>query len=313
MPHHSMSSQRNPDARDLRYLKLVTGRLQGLKDNEIVATIDGTESPAELYSQLARDGFPICETCGETHVGAGHCEKAKRKPREAGTEATLPDASGAAPLFRERIEALAEAVDNLSQLVQTFQGGRFVNTTFREGPLVLERDSTPEDLWEGACEMLGEDLDAPWITLPSMTSRIPGGATPAPPRILVMLIAAYVLSDGNMEDLLEALHPNPSEADAERLSRLIHAKKTVHGEDGLMRRAEQVATLVCGGRLGRGAPPAEVSPSDHNAACQITHLRELGPKLGWNEEKIYQELSAQGYTKEEFFRLSELQLRWPEG
>lgn len=72
-----------------------------------------------------------------------------------------------------------------------------------------------------------------------------------------MLIAVYALTDRPLGPLLKVLHPNPSQADTKAISRLVYARKRKGGDDrdGLLRTAEQLATLICGGKVGKGAPP----------------------------------------------------------
>lgn len=232
----------------------------------------------------------------------------KRKPRQSSPTVSLPEAGNAAPLFLERIEALRRAVENLSHLVESAQGRRFVSTSVYDDPVVFFRDQFSEDEWQKVCECQGEDPASDRIFATGLSTRAPIGASQAPPRPLVNLIAAYALADGDMNELLRVLHPKPSEADAEKLSRLLYAKKREHGEDGLLRRAEQVATLIRGGKLGRGAPPPDILPREHNTACHITHRREHG----WSWDQICEDLAPKGFTRDDVSRLGALNLRWPE-
>jgi hypothetical protein len=73
-----MSIQKDPDKRDLRYLRLVTQRLEGRTDTEIAKGMD-IDPPEALYQLLAQDGFPICPVCGAAHAGANHCEEKRRR------------------------------------------------------------------------------------------------------------------------------------------------------------------------------------------------------------------------------------------
>lgn len=307
-----MSIQKRPDPRDLRYLKLVWGRAQGADDQKIVTELEDPDidSPQVLYRSLHKDNYPVCPTCGEAPVQAGHCQEEipKRQPRKSGPPRDLPPASAAMSLFQERIEALTRAVENLPYLVETSQGGRFVGTSVYNDPILLLRADRSEEEWQNLCESEGKDPTSDRILFSGLAMQSPVGATHAPPRPLVLLIAAYALADGDMGELLRTLHPEPSEVDAEQLSRYLHAEKKPHGMDGLMRRAEQIAILVRGGTVGRGAPPPEISPREHNTACHITHRRDHG----WSDAQIYEELRDQGFTKEDVSRLGSLRLRWPE-
>lgn len=183
-----------------------------------------------------------------------------------------------------------------------------MGTAVFDAPILLTRDEWPEDEWRRICESEGKDPASDRVLVTAGVTRTPIGAAHVPPRPLVLLKAAYALADGDMAELVKTLHPNPQEVDAQKLSRLLHARKREHGEDGLVRRAEQVATLVMGGKVGRGAPPPELLPREHNTACHITHRREHG----WSWDQICEELAPKGYTRDDVFRLAVLNLSWPE-
>jgi len=210
-------------------------------------------------------------------------------------------------LFQERIEVLGRAVEDLPKLVEGFQGGRFVGTFVERIPMRPSRDEVSEEEWEWLCEVLGPDPTSQGDWCPDLATPIdhPIDGSHVPPQELIMLIAAYALADGNMEALLKALHPNPPEVDAAKLSSLLHAKKSEHGEDGLFRKAQQLATFVRGGKTGRGAPPACLSADEYVVACAITEYRERG----WSEDRIYQTLAHLGYTREKISDLGSLRLR----
>ncbi len=303
-----------PDPRDVRYFVYATKRRAGTPIHNIVEHIrerdPDIDSPQALYQSLHRDGYPVCPDCGEQPVQPGHCreEAPKRRPRKWGIPHDLPPASAATSLFQERLEALARAVENLPELVEVSQGGRFVGTSVYHDPILISRGDVSEEAWQGLCESEGKDPTLDRNLFSGLVMRSPVGSSHVPPRPLVLLIASYALADGDMGALLRALHPNPEEADTERLSRLLHANKREHGEDGLIRRAEQIAILVRGGKVGRGAPPSEITPREQNAACHITHRREQD----WSEIRISDELALRGFTRDDVSRLGDLRLRWPD-
>jgi hypothetical protein len=234
-------------------------------------------------------------------------DRPKRQPRKLGTPRELPPSRAAMELFRERIEVLGRAVEYLPKLVEGYQGGRFVGTFVERIPLGPSRDEVSEEEWEWLCKVLGPDTTGQGDWYPDLATPIehPIDVSHVPPQPLVMLIAAYALAGGNMEALLKALHPNPSEVDAEKLSSLLHAKKSEHSEDGLFRKAEQLATFVRGGKTGRGAPPPGLSADEYVVACTITEFRERG----WSEDRIHQTLAHLGYTIEKIADLGSLRLR----
>ena len=118
-----MSIQNEPDARDLRYLKLISGRASGLSDVEIAQQVGGAASPQELYERIKEDGHPMCPKCGTTYVDDTHCEapgeipgkRGRRQARSSGLSQELPSAAGAAPLFREKLQELIQATEDLKQ------------------------------------------------------------------------------------------------------------------------------------------------------------------------------------------------------
>ncbi len=296
----------NPAEREKAYWTLgVISVLRGKggHSEEEIAAKAAFASVEQMRWQLKRWGLP------DWFSSDASDDDQERKPRGSGSEAPLPRAKDAGPLFRERLGALDDAVEELPRIVETVQGGRFVATSVYRDPILFFRDDFSDDAWRQLCESQGEDPTSDRVLATGLLTRSPAGASQAPPRPLVALIAAYALADGDMDELLRVLHPNPSEADPENLSRLLYAKKSEHGVDGLIRRAEQVAILLRGGKLGKGVSSPEVSPREHNTACHITYRRELG----WSFDRICEELVPKGFTRDDISRLAGLKLRWPEG
>ena len=162
----------------------------------------GCGSPEDLYRQLAQDGFPVCRTCGATHVGQGHCEdqikKRKRKARRSGGEKReLPPAAAAAELFRGALIGLEQDVAELSRRREYIQDERFVVERHLSGDAgesyrTYHRDGTPEAVWREFCERHETDpsLDSCTVWEDRIVS---GGVSWAPPEPLTRLIAVYVL------------------------------------------------------------------------------------------------------------------------
>jgi hypothetical protein len=273
------------------------------KSDDQVADKLGFGSAEAMIHQFKRWGFPDWLV----YSNPPEPDRPKRKPRKSGTPQEIPPARAAMALFQERIEVLGRAVEALPKLVEGFQGGRFVGAFVERILIGPSRDEVSEEEWEWLCEVFGPDPTSQGDWYPHLATPVdhPIDSSHVPPRQLVMLIGAYALADGNMEELLKALHPNPPEVDAEKLSRLLHAKKSEHGEDGLIRKAEQLATFVRGGSTGRGAPPPDLSADEYVVACAITEFRERG----WSEDRIYQTLAHLGYTKKKIADLGSLRLR----
>jgi hypothetical protein len=273
------------------------------KSDDQVAEKLGFGSAEAMLHQFRRWGFP------DWLVSSKPLEpdRPKRQPRKSGTLQELPPARAAMVLFQEHIEVLGKAVEDLPKLVEGFQGGRFLGTFVECIPMGPSRDEVSEEEWERLCEVFGPDPTSQGDWYPDLATPIehPIDGSHVPPQELVMLIAAYALAGGNMEALLKGLHPNPPEVDAEKLSRLLHAKKSEHGEDGLFRKAQQLATFVRGGNTGRGAPPPGLSAEEYVVACAITEYRERG----WSEDQIYQRLAYTGFTPKKIADLGSLRLR----
>ena len=134
-----MSIRKEPDPRDLRYLKLVTGRLQSRDENDIAADAR-CESPAALYQQLAQDGFPVCRVCGATHVEEGHCEKSERRARQGeGPRQELPPPAQAICRFERALRALKAEIEALKSRTMYAQDERFVAVEEHRDPIVWWR------------------------------------------------------------------------------------------------------------------------------------------------------------------------------
>jgi len=108
----------------------------------------------------------------------------------------------------------------------------------------------------------------------------------------------YVLAGEPLDPLLDALHPDPSEAQLQRLHQAANE---------LLHKAGQLATLVRGGIIRRGPSTGELSPQDQNAASYITNqLRQGVP-----EAEIRELLSKLGFSQQEITRLKNLKIEPP--
>src|SRR5215208_4487181 len=118
-----------PDERVHRYLQFYAYRFRGVSDDK-VAELLGAQSPAALYGQLARDGFPVCLECGETPVTTATCEacseRGRQRARSSGDKEELPPAARAKDLLRQPVEGLATALEQLDDRVEHLQAGRFL-------------------------------------------------------------------------------------------------------------------------------------------------------------------------------------------
>jgi hypothetical protein len=310
-----VSIQKNPDPRDLRYIQFVSDRLHGLSETDIAQQF-GFESPKALYQRLSKDGYPVCPGCGTASVTGKHCEPHKRQRNPgAGTGQCrqLPSAAQAADLFREQLESLLREVDELEHQDEVLQDGRVVATgVYSANAAWVPRTDNSEE-WRARYERYGQDpsTDGFWAT--DVVLKAPAGAARNPSKSLTTLIGVYALSGGDMEPLLNVLYPGePSEETLERIRDRVEGEKKPDKVDGVKTVAGQLATLVRGGTI-EGAPPAPLTPEEHDVACFITQLREEGH----SEDEILRRLSnhrrrnGKALTKKDIGVLGNLRLRYP--
>ncbi len=281
----------------------------------------GFGSKEALYRRLANDGFPVCVSCGATPEKPNHCEARKqrkdqkqRKARSSGDPVELPPADRAKDLFRKDVEELVENIDELHNLRETLQAERFVSSVRIDDDWEwFYRKDFSEEEWRKLCETGGADPDLEEVFLRLDTSFHPSGVRKQPYRVLTYLIALHVLMGGSVNPLLEALHPATEELDWEEM------RKELYGERGvvttLKNSANQLATVVRGGKVRRGPPPGEVSRKEQWIAWYL--IRPLADREYTNEQ-ILTELVDEGYleegedTEEEIARLRHLNLPFPE-
>jgi hypothetical protein len=237
----------------------------------------------------------------------------ERKARGSGLATELPPASNAAPLFRGKLEVLALAVEDLKHRKEKLQGGRFVQSAVHWDPIYVSRDLVSEEQWQRIREHFRLDPEAKEHTHFGGTSFLLGAGTPVPQAPLPALIGAYLLTGGDVELLVEALHPDPASADWVGIEKRIEGRKGGPEKlDGLKALAEQLAKAIRGGTLRAGSPAAELSPHEINLASRITERRDAHVP----DEQIYEELRQLPrleveLTWKEFHRLANLGLRFP--
>jgi hypothetical protein len=317
------SIQKHPDERDLRYLKLVTGRLQG-RDEADIAAEAGCESPTDLYRQLAQDRFPICRVCGATHVEEGHCENAleakpseRRARRGEGPRQELPPPAEAIPLFKRAVEVLNEEIDALKNRKMYLQDERFVAVDEHHDPVIWLKWGLSDEAWKDICQRFGKDPDSDRFELWDARFVEPAGATQSPQEPLTKLIAIYVLAGLPLEPLLERLHFAPETVDEAELRRHIEGEKVKKRRNGktstqhipgLKTKAAQLAKLICGGTLRPGPSTEELSPPEQN----IVWYRQQRSREGVPDDQIYQELKQKrGLTRAEYDRLKKFRFEAP--
>jgi hypothetical protein len=310
-----MSIPKPPDVRDLRYLKLVSGRQQGLTE-EAIAELAEEQSPESLYERIREDGHPICPKCGTTYVDETHCGiepkvetqegDGERKARKSGRVEELPLAKNAIPLFREALKKLARKNEELRYRRESRQGNHY---PYR----IVSRGSASDGERQAVVESLGlGDVGRSYMNFGAAIKR--GTSSRAPASPLPELIGTYLLSGGEVKRLVEALHPNPSEADWSEITRYIEGRKGgARQQDGIKSMALRLAILIRGGTLDKGKPPPRQSGHNLNLSHRIAARR----KTGVSDRQIYEELlinlglSKKEFPWDEFRRLADLGLKLP--
>ena len=189
--------------------------LGGYSESQIAAKA-GFESVEHMRWQLERWSLPDWLLCDDPVVEQPRPSRpspSTRRGRGSGPAKQLPSAGDAAPLFRERLEMLSRATEELKYRKEKLQGGRFVQSNVRSAPVSVSHDLMSEEQWRYVSEVLGLGPDAAEaMHFGGATWSIGGGsATPAEP--LPTLIGAYLLAGGEVEPLVQALHPDPSSAE----------------------------------------------------------------------------------------------------
>ncbi len=298
-------------ARKEAYSKIalvLVSREEGICSEEEIAQKAGFGSVEAMHTQLGNWGLPGLLPKSVTASNTQPKQrKAKASTRDAGME--LPRPVAAAALFEEAIEALHRIVEDLEHYRLVRKDGRFINTHVdNDCATYFPRSSFTPEQWRELCETYGHDADSEGFTLLGTKMKSPTGGSKYPPRPLVTLIAVYGLLERDMRALLQALHPDPPSVDGTRISALLYKTKQAHGRDGLVRTAEQLAELVCGGDGRKGSPAGYLSAREQNVACSITEYREQG----WTDQQICEYYAPLGFSRERVLELGHLGLRWPE-
>ena len=244
-------------------------------DNQIAELLE-YGSPEAMYKRFSQAGFPVCETCGAMPVKGKHCEAAdghrerQARIKETANQQDLPPASRAQELFWPVVIALERAVEDLPFYRGHYQDGRFVASYRQPGTVIVYRDHVSESVWEQLCTTQDKDQTGDWIVVPGSALNKAFGGSRNPPEPLTTLITMYLLADEPLEPLLRTLHRDLPNAKREQI------KKHLDGKDGLRRKAREIASLVCGGKAGRGRHEGEFDSEEHYAMWYVTQRRNEG-------------------------------------
>ncbi len=271
-----------------------------------------------MQKQLDNWGLPAWFTYPEREAERPKAPKSspsERKARGSGPVVDLPPAGRAAVLFHERLEVLLRAAEELRHRKEKLQGGRFLQSSVYTDPVFVSRVGMSDEQWQSVRDALDLDPDTKDSMYFGGSTFSLGGGSETPGAPLPALIGAYLLAGGEVEALVEALHPDPASADRSGIEKRIEGRKgdPKYQLDGIRALAEQLAKAIRGGTLRPRSPAAELPPDEINLACRITELRDQD----WSDRDVYQKLHqinnsyARELSWEDFQRLAALELRFP--
>ena len=230
------------------------------------------------------------------------------RARTSGEVEELPLARDAIPLFREALEDLARANEELKYRLETRQG--------RHYPYRIASRKTPSDgEWAYFAGLLGLDSVARKNLYFGGGEIKYGTSSRAPLSPLPELIGTYLLAGGgDVEPLVKALHPKSSEPNWSEITRYIEGAK-VPGRKlaGIESMALRLAILIRGDENKPGQPPPGESSHNLNLSDRIA----AGLEAGVPRRQLYEEmltkfgLSEKEFPWSEFCRLADLGLELP--
>lgn len=247
--------------------RLAAARLNGIESEEELARKAGFPSVEAMRSRLEVWGLT-----GLLPLGSKPKPVGERKARGAeGEPVELPLPTSAMPLFENTVRFIEGEITYVAGLKEVLQGGRFMS------------------------EFAGEATEGGY-------GRMVGGGHWFPNSDLTRLIGSCLVEYGfrweTVEHLLEALHPNPAEAEREQLVHFLY------GSEGLARKVPQIAALIRGApKIGRGRKAEPISAADHAVVLGIRALMEEGIS---EEEAAQAVLEKHGLDQTEYGRLRDI-------
>ncbi len=237
-------------------------RKEGYAEDE-VAEKAGYRGAGHMRQELELWGFPAWFVEGDTppkpkveqrdleprqEAGAQN-EGNEPKARTSGRVEKLPPVRNAIPLFRDALEGLLRANEELKYRKDTRQGKHY--------PYRTVSPKTPSDEeWDYFADLFGFDPIARNHLYFGGTEIKYGASSRAPLSPLPELIGTYLLAGGDVELLVEALHPSSSEANWSEITRYIEGRKgKSRQQDGIKSMALRLAILIRGDENKPGQPP----------------------------------------------------------
>ncbi len=107
---------------------------------------------------------------------------------------------------------MLKSVELFEHMDESLHGKYFARQDVDTASVLFPWDYLSKEGQEAIREMQGRDGD---YEETSAVVKLPGGVALSPSETEAILIGAYALADGEIDKLLDALHPDPSSAGAE--------------------------------------------------------------------------------------------------
>jgi hypothetical protein len=219
----------------------------------------------------------------------------EHKARGSGPATDLPPAANAMSIFQRAIKELSVFVERLPSRKEHRQGERYVVSYAK--PL-LEAPEPGEDYGylESPPDAEPDEHGTTSFTLDQAYRRVAGGASRHPDDGLTAAIAAALLTGTSTDELLDALHPNPTPEIRERARVLFEGDTVPTRRDSLQNRAGQIAALIRGYPVGRGKRTNAASKEWQSAAWVAQEWHDYG----YEDDEIARRLNDEAHLLPEF-------------
>lgn len=270
-------------------------RAHGISEDQIAQELEfvdssGAPSARVMYERLQEEWDLPNWLVKPDATDEGTETTKERKASSSGDAKGLPDAEQAERLFRADYMLLTHYMDQIPALREHLQGKLLVSSSWvGEDWEYYRRDEFSEEEWRRRCDEQGEDSTEEVIRTP-ISPWVHHGAGPAPWEGLALLIAMHALMRGEVDRLVDALHPRPDEADRGNLWKRLHDEK-----HGLVGKAVSLAKEVRGIEVRRGRQQGVITPFEMKIALTVRNLKEEG----LSAEEILRELKERRWLDEE--------------
>ena len=266
-------------------------QLREVEPDEQDAINAGFGSVEVMRNELANWGAPDWVT--QKAPNHAPCEK---KARGSGSATDLPPASNATSIFQRTVKKLSDFVERLPLRKEHRQGRRFVVSYAK--PL-LEPSEPGEEYGylEAPPDAKPDGHGVTSFTLGQAYRRVAGGASRYPDEDLTAAIAAALLTGTTTDELLDALHPAPTQEVRKQARELLEGDtNTTMRQYALKNRAGQMAALIRGNPSEKGNRTNAASKEWQSAAWVVQE--RVG--YGYSDDEIARWLNEQDAHLPEF-------------